>query len=167
MTRGKKAAQAANRRAYANGEVVADARREVAEVKAQMLAAEVRHRAEMQLRSLDHLAHLDALVDERYGQLIEQAVADAVAVRVEAVRSEARREFFVAIKGMLDRSLIGISSATVPEAIRELSKAAGFDVTGVMGMGDSRYIRRMREHNPRQMAALINDINRTKLPVQR
>ena len=95
MARGKKAAQAASRRAHITNEAVMEARRQVAEANARMGAMEVRHRAEMQRAHHDHLAHLDDLVQQRLDAEVERAVAQAVearwAARERSVRLEAAR----------------------------------------------------------------------------
>lgn len=163
MARGKKAAQAANRRAAAETGLASRAQSEAKAARAAMAAMEVRHRAEAQRQAHEHLANLDRLVDERYGQVLEQAVADAVSVRTEAIRAEARRESFDLVKKLMDDGVIGIREGKVTEAARELAKAAGFDLIG-MGQGDSRYMRRLRQHNARQLAAIVDTTHKSKRP---
>lgn len=163
MARGKKAAQAANRRAAADVSAAGRASAEAKAARAAMGAMEVRHRSEMQRQAHEHMSSLDRLVHERYGQIVDQAVADAVSVKTEAIRADARREFFGSVKKMMDAELIGIREGALDEAIRELSVAAGFDLVG-MGLGESRYMRRFRQHNARQLAGIVATNRKSKRP---
>lgn len=64
MTRGKKGAQSAARRAAVSEDVLREARELRREAAAQLAEQEVRHRAEMHALHLEHLANIEALADE-------------------------------------------------------------------------------------------------------
>lgn len=94
MARGKMAARAANQRAQDAAGELQEARAEVARLRIAMGAAEVKHRAELQRRSYDHLAHLDELVEQRLAAAVEQHCA----THERQVRIKVLREIGAAIR---------------------------------------------------------------------